>query len=168
MQNGTCGRCGKSFIRPERQRGPLERFWSLLSVYPFRCQLCTHRFFRFRWNRRHTKSWANNDRRRYDRLNVNFPLTVMLDIARTLDGEALDLTVRGCAVQSTKRLPEGLLVGLRLRPSPHEPPIEIAWAVVQTILPQGFGLYFASIDPADEERLRSHVESLFVATAAAA
>jgi len=103
-----------------------------------------------------------------DRLNVNFPLTVMLDIARTLDGEALDLTVRGCAVQSTKRLPEGLLVGLRLRPSPHEPPIEIAWAVVQTILPQGFGLYFASIDPADEERLRSHVESLFVATAATA
>ena len=42
-----CPKCGTDFVQRIRPDGVLERLACLLFIYPFRCQLCTHRFRAF-------------------------------------------------------------------------------------------------------------------------
>jgi len=39
-----CPQCGTHFVRRSHRQGITERLWSLVAVYPFRCQVCAHRF----------------------------------------------------------------------------------------------------------------------------
>jgi hypothetical protein len=46
-----CPRCGRTTVRRSARQG-LERLWSLLTLYPFRCEACNARFKAFALGKR--------------------------------------------------------------------------------------------------------------------
>lgn len=46
-----CPRCGSDRVRRANRRGISECLFSLVYLYPFRCQACRHRFRRFSFER---------------------------------------------------------------------------------------------------------------------
>jgi hypothetical protein len=42
-----CPRCQGTRLTRSRRRGPIEWLLRLIRVYPFRCDICGHRFRRF-------------------------------------------------------------------------------------------------------------------------
>src|SRR5437867_8776734 len=64
-----CPRCQKGFVRRSKRRGVYEHSVSLLYFYPYRCQLCTHRFVALRWGARTGR--YTPDRREYVRIPVH-------------------------------------------------------------------------------------------------
>jgi len=39
-----CPRCGQDIVQRVRRRGLLDHLLSIVYIYPFRCQVCFHRF----------------------------------------------------------------------------------------------------------------------------
>jgi len=48
MTPRPCPKCHRPRVRPLTQRGVVEWCWRVLHWYPFRCQVCGHRFRRSR------------------------------------------------------------------------------------------------------------------------
>lgn len=48
-----CPACGGTLARRAHRNGLAEKMFSLLYVYPFRCQLCGHRFLALQWGTRY-------------------------------------------------------------------------------------------------------------------
>ncbi len=44
-----CPECGGTLARRSHRSGLAEEMFSLIYLYPFRCQLCAHRFFALQW-----------------------------------------------------------------------------------------------------------------------
>jgi hypothetical protein len=44
MKPRACPQCHSAHVERTRRRGLRERLYSLLAIYPFRCQRCGHRF----------------------------------------------------------------------------------------------------------------------------
>ena len=55
-----CPACGGTLVRRSHRNGLAEAMFSVVYVYPFRCQLCTHRFLALQWGVRYQR----RDRRR--------------------------------------------------------------------------------------------------------
>src|SRR5262245_36365819 len=68
----TCRRCRSEFVRRSSRKTLAERLLSLVYVFPFRCQLCQHRFLAFRWRERWLRAagGGTDERREYERLPV--------------------------------------------------------------------------------------------------
>ena len=48
-----CPACGGALARRAHRNGLAEKMFSVLYVYPFRCQLCWHRFLALQWGTRY-------------------------------------------------------------------------------------------------------------------
>lgn len=48
-----CPKCDGTLARRSHRDGLAEQLISLMYVYPFRCQLCSHRFFALQWGIRY-------------------------------------------------------------------------------------------------------------------
>jgi hypothetical protein len=149
----ACPHCGIWLVKKASRRGLREYLLSLLTLGPFRCQICTHRFLDFTW-------WPGPDpRREYNRIPVRYP--VLLSPTREHkdkgphyeEGTLLDLSIRGCAIKSDVPLHKGDSLCLQLRLTDKEPPVEIDIAMVRTVTGRRFGLEFAKIRPDEETRL---------------
>jgi FkbM family methyltransferase len=44
-----CPKCRENLVHQSRRQGLIEVLWGFFGFYPFRCQLCTHRFLAFQW-----------------------------------------------------------------------------------------------------------------------
>ena len=81
-----------------------ERLISLFYVYPFRCQLCSHRFKVIQWGVTYTR--IEEDRREYERLPANFPVAFSAG-AMNGQGGVLDISMGGCMFHTEARLSGG-------------------------------------------------------------
>jgi hypothetical protein len=148
----ACPHCGIWLVKKAPRRGLREYLLSVLTVGPYRCQVCTHRFLAFLW-------WPGiNTSREYNRISVRYP--VLLSPALEDDripheeGTLLDISIRGCAIRSNVPLHKGNLLCLQIRLTDQEPPIEIEIATVRTVTGRRVGLEFVRINHDEETRLR--------------
>lgn len=98
--------------------------------------------------------------RRCARYHVHFRSTLSTPEIPEGTGTAVDLSIRGCRVQSF--IPA--LAGIRMKLSIDVPEpmasIEVEQAVVRWVSGQEFGLEFASISPEQFERLTKIIQQL--------
>lgn len=157
MKRILCPRCGKDFVRRTVRRGTRERLLSAIYVYPYRCQLCAHRFLRPEPGKRYNESAV--DKREYERVEVAFPVTFVGDKASGA-GTVTRISLGGCEIETPLKLMEGMMFHLRLQPQGVNPAIHIETSVVRSVRPPRFGLEFLRSTPADQFRLIQFVASL--------
>ena len=154
-----CPNCRKNRVHQSRRQGLSEALWSLLCIYPFRCQLCTHRFFAFQW------WWSRfvnyHGRREYVRIPVRFQLTFS---GREVSGEGtvVNLSRKGCSMETDTPIPHGEILRLRIYERDGRPLFEIEVAVVRFIAEQSVGIEFVRIQEREMQRLVGVIEDLCV------
>lgn len=76
------------------------------------------------------------------------------------DGHIIDLSLRGCRVDSQTAVRPGTSLELRIHTSEGEPPLNIYEAVVRWSRAQQFGLEFVTLAPEEWARLQHTVTQL--------
>jgi len=160
VRQNLCPKCGKDFVRRTVRKGVPEHALSAIYLYPFRCQLCAHRFLRMEPGRRYNESTI--DKRQYERVEAKFPVTFVGDKASGA-GTVSRLSLGGCEVESPTKLMEGMIFNLRLQPPGLSPPINVETAVVRSVRPPVAGLEFLRSNPAEQFRLIQFVAGLLTA-----
>lgn len=153
-----CGKCGQARVRRCHREGLLERVLSGVYVYPYRCQLCAHRFRALRWGRRYARQPL--DRREYERVAVRAPL-VVVDAGARAEGEVAELSLQGCTARMRARLRDGATVRLELLLEPGEPAVVVAQALVRSVRADTAGLYFIAVSTDEQLRLRRVLTALY-------
>ena len=154
-----CPRCGKDFVRRVQREGLAEIIASAAYLYPFACQLCAHRFLAWQWGARYAAQPV--ERRRYERLSVNFPMAFSTD-AGSGNGTTLDISLGGCAFK-TAPPPPGSLVQLQLHAPGLERPLVVDAAVVRSVRSMYVGAEFLRLRPEEHYRLTQFVASMLTA-----
>jgi c-di-GMP-binding flagellar brake protein YcgR len=160
MAELRCPACKSDFVRRSSRRNVLERLLSVVSVYPFRCQLCSLRFFAFRWSERYAVRGV--ERREYERIAVQAWSRVWAAQGDD-DARVVDLSMTGCALESDAKLPEGEVVRLALQPQGSTgPAIVVDGAVVRSTQPGRLGFQFIRVSEDEEGRLRQYLYEVVV------
>ena len=153
-----CPRCGKDFVRRTYLEGVVDHFVSLASLYPFRCQVCTHRFRAFRFGL--GKLAQVPDRRQYERITTGFP--VFLEGQSNRQETAVDLSMGGCTLKVQTPFSEGTFMQLLLQTSDREPPIRVDTAIVRSVRSRTIGLQFLEFPTGEKDRLSQFIYSRLV------
>lgn len=153
----TCPQCGRGLVRPARRQGRLDVLLRLVVIHPFRCQLCSHRFYAV------LRRQSGNPRRDYERVHVNYPVFFAPAHSNSpftgVSGTLLDLTIRGCSIESPVPVLHGSSLRLQIQASESAPPIEIESAVVRAVTGSKKRLAFLKIRPEEEDRIRQLMAS---------
>ena len=153
----TCPNCERRFARRSHRKGIWEFLCSFLLIYPYRCQLCTHRFLAT------PRLAARKPHREFERLRVRFPVSfrsAYLDQAITGEGTVSTLSIRGCSLILQQPLGKGTLLRLQIRYTEQDAPIEVDVADVRSSSHTQLGIEFLSMQPNEEQRLRRLLEHL--------
>lgn len=153
----TCPKCERTFARRSHRKGLIEFLCGLVLIYPYRCQLCAHRFLAT------PKLSPRTPHREFERLHVRFPASfrsAYLDQTITGEGTILNLSIHGCNLTSQQPLGKGSLLRLQVRYAEHDAPVDIDVAVVRSSSNKQLGVEFLSLQPNEEERLRRLMEHL--------
>ena len=76
------------------------------------------------------------------------------------DGNIVDLSLRGCRIESATEIRPGTSLEVRIQISEEEPPLKIQEGVVRWIRAQEFGLEFVTLVPEEWARLQHTVTEL--------
>jgi hypothetical protein len=158
MGNPVCKRCSKDYVCLSPQTGTIDRMLGKVHMSPFRCQLCSHRFWVMKW-----KDFRKNSRgnmREYQRLSVDFPLTFRGEHSKG-KGTVTALSIQGCTIDTDSRLQHGAVVSLTMHIPGLKFRIELD-AVVKRALGRRFGMKFLKLDAVEKKRLQNHIETLIV------
>jgi PilZ domain len=156
VSSPTCPRCGRSQARRTSRSGPGERFLSVFYAYPFRCQVCGRRFRAVQWGVRYARM---TDVREFDRIPIR--VVAVVDDGRTnFQGETINLSVDGCAVETDAALLPDASVRIQLQLPHDERPVDVALAVVRASRQGAIGLHFVRMDADSRQRLRRFMLSL--------
>jgi c-di-GMP-binding flagellar brake protein YcgR len=156
----ACARCRKPFVKATRRQGLLDRLLSLSYVYPFRCQVCQHRFHLMQWGLRYIE--RDVDRREYERRRVTLHVVMSTGEGR-YEGHTIDLAMGGSAINAYDlHFREGALLSLRLDAFDSEPPIVVDAAVVRIANGTRLGVEFLRIADKEKERLSQYILSLWM------
>jgi c-di-GMP-binding flagellar brake protein YcgR len=152
-----CPKCRKNLVQQSPRHGLIEALWGIFCLYPFRCQLCTHRFLAFQWWWDRFVSYYG--RREYVRIPVRFQLTFS---GQQVSGEGtvLNLSRQGCTIETATPTPHGELLFLRVQKSDGQPLFEIEAAVVRFISEKSVGVEFVRIQDREMERLERIIVNL--------
>jgi len=145
-----CPLCESSYVRRAHRKGVLEQLLSAVYVYPFRCQLCTHRFLSLQWGVRYARQ---EDPRQYERIGVRFPVQFS-GPQTTGKGIVTDISVADCAIETSLPFKQGDVLKLELSAKTGRPPIIVARAAVRSIRPGTVGVQFVEVS--DQEQARLH------------
>jgi hypothetical protein len=157
MTRPRCPQCRRDFTRRVERVGLLEHVLSVFYIYPFRCQLCGHRFRGAQVGKRYSRQLV--DERAFERIAIRFPVT--FSGAETAGrGEATALSIDGCTVDTDVYVMPGGILKLSLQVAPRRPPIVVEAAIVKSARPRTLGLHFLRVAPAENERLRQFVFEL--------
>jgi hypothetical protein len=132
-----CPKCSREFVKRVSRQGPKERLLSAFYIYPFRCQLCGYRFRFLQWGIRYER--IQEDRREYERLTVNFPISVRGENIYT-EGTIVDLSLGGCTAMLESPLSTGDLCSIGLYLSNDVLPIRVNAAVVRSVRSNYLGI----------------------------
>jgi hypothetical protein len=136
-----------------------ERLIRLLYVYPFRCQLCSHRFKLARWGVTYTR--IEEDRREYQRLPGNFPIAFDSD-AINGQGVVLEISMGGCTFHTEAQVTEGNILRMRLDLPNGIPPVNVEAAIVRNVQPGRVGVEFLRIEHGQRGCLKRFIRGLIV------
>jgi hypothetical protein len=153
----TCPKCERAFARRSHRKGIFEFLCSFVLIYPYRCQLCAHRFLAT------PKMSARAPHREFERLRVEFPVSFQsayLDRNISGEGTLTNLSIRGCSLIAQHPMGKGTFLRLRFRYSETDAPIEVDVAAVRMPGRNQIGLEFLNMQPKEEERLRRLLEHL--------
>jgi c-di-GMP-binding flagellar brake protein YcgR len=152
-----CPKCRKNLVQQSPRHGLIEALWGIFCRYPFRCQLCTHRFLAFQWWWDRFVSYYG--RREYVRIPVRFQLTFS---GKQVSGEGtvLNLSRQGCTIETATSTPHGELLFLRVQKTDGQPLFEIEAAVVRFISEKSVGVEFVRIQDREMERLERIIVNL--------
>lgn len=157
MANLICPQCSRDYVKRVGRQGLKERLLSLFYVYPFRCQLCGYRFRFLQWGIRYQR--VEGDRREYERLPMNFPLTFDGESVHGV-GSVLDLSISGCSLHTEARLDEGTILRMALQISTDLLPVAVEAAIVRTVHGNRAGVEFLRFPQNERERLQVFVRGL--------
>ncbi|MDE3017797.1 MAG: PilZ domain-containing protein [Nitrospirota bacterium] len=159
-----CPNCDQPYVQRANREGRLDRLLSAFYVYPFRCQLCTHRFHAIEWGRRYAHEPV--DQRQYERFEVQCPawFSVGQKQGPDLEGEATvtDLSMGGCGLDTRFLFEPGMLLRLKIQTWEDQLPVTVKSAVVRVVRPRTVGIEFLDVPPADKERLSQFVKGLLL------
>ena len=147
-----CPRCRQEAARRSRRVGARDHLLSVLHLYPFRCQLCTHRFRAFH-GRHHSQ---HGERREYDRLFIRVPAVIAAHGVEA-EAETVDLSATGCTVRTEAVYAAGSTVKLRLRLG-QSGEVEVVSAVVRAQGQGRLGLQFAHMASGERDRLGAYLD----------
>lgn len=157
MVQPICPNCSREFVKRVSREGVKERLFSIFYVYPFRCQLCGHRF-RFRqWGVRYVR--VEEDRREYYRLSMNFPVSFSGDNLNG-KGAVADISIAGCTFRTDTQLALGNIVSMALQISNEPAPVTVEAAVVRNVKGDRIGVEFLRFQQNERERLRHFIRGL--------
>jgi hypothetical protein len=125
-------------------------------VYPFRCQLCLHRYLALQFFRRYKIELA--DLREYERLRAKLPVSFSGDQCEG-NGTTVDLSMKGCWIDSEQRVRKGTLLRVSLMGPDGRSRVEANMAAVRWSLGRGFGVEFITLEPEQRDSLRAIVRS---------
>lgn len=152
-----CPACSRGFVKRVSRQGIVERLISLFYIYPFKCQLCGHRFKRLQWGVRYMR--VDQDRREYNRIATNFPVLLWGENIE-VEGTATDISMRGCTVTINGQLSDGSILGVALKISNQALPVIVEAAVLRNIQTNNAGIEFLRLQENDRERLRGFIHGL--------
>jgi c-di-GMP-binding flagellar brake protein YcgR len=130
---------------------------SLFYVYPFKCQLCGHRFKLLQWGVTYRRT--EEDRREYYRLSASFPITFTAGSVNG-NGLAVDISMGGCTFHTETPLVEGSILRMGLQLSNDVVPVNVDAAVVRNVNPGRAGVEFLRVENSERERLQRFVRGL--------
>jgi len=152
-----CPNCNRPFARRSNRSGILDFLASLLLVYPYRCQLCAHRFMAW------PKLSSPSRHREFERLHVQFPVayrSAYLDRPVSGEGTITDLSIHGCSISTQQATQRGTFLQLYIRYSEKDAPVTVDVAVVRASNHRQIGVEFLTLHPAEESKLRRLLEHL--------
>ena len=156
----VCMHCRKPFVKAARRQGLLDRLFSLAYVYPFRCQVCRHRFHLMQWGLCYIE--RDVDRREYERRPATLRVVMSTSEGR-YEGHTIDLAMGGCAINAyDPQFREGAFLSLHLNAFDSEPPIVVDAAVVRVANGTRLGVEFLRIADKEKERLSQYILSLWL------
>ena len=140
-----------------RRQGMLDHLLSIVYIYPFRCQVCFHRFRTFQWGVRYVKQ--AREKRQQDRIVTRFRITFA---GNGIDGSGMVTLVSlgGCAIETDAKLSSGQILQLQLKPSDRSPAVAVDAAVVRGVRSPIVGLQFLRFRMEERERLSQFVRDL--------
>jgi hypothetical protein len=159
MSQAKCPKCSGEFIKRVSRRGAFELLLSLLYIYPFRCQLCGHRFKLLRWRKMYRK--ALYDRREFERRPVSLKTSIWGESGEHGEGVVEDLSMLGCGITAGTAFREGSIVRLELHVPQDATPIVVQAGVVRHSGSSHSEIEFLRMQHSDRERLRALVQELF-------
>lgn len=152
----NCPKCGTSKTRLAPRKTVSDHLLSVLTIYPWRCQLCTSRFWTF------LGQPTINPRRNYERVLVEFPVWFKPSVSTTQEigqqGVIENLSIRGCRIRSNDPVPTDARLKLEFQPSTFTFPITIDGAVVRSSSKDAIGLRFVRLLREDEQRIRKIID----------
>jgi hypothetical protein len=140
------------------RRGAVEHLLSVLYVYPFRCQLCGHRFKLWQWGEVYRKTYY--EPREFERLAVSLTATLWKESGEHGPATLRDLSIRGCALSSAIEFREGNILRLELHKPDEDRAIVVQAAIVRNARASHSEIEFLQLNPPERERLRKLVRSL--------
>jgi PilZ domain len=160
MTYPRCPQCSTKYVKRVHRESLKERLLSVFYIYPFRCQLCGHRFNFHQPGIKYVR--VEEDRRIYERFPINFPVTFT---SSEVDGEGsvADISMAGCTIESGAKLERGLVLRMSLPILDVMPPIEAHAAIVRNVQQSRRGVEFLQLQKTEKDRLREFIVSLLVA-----
>ena len=76
------------------------------------------------------------------------------------EGSVVDLSIRGCRIESLADVQPGASLEVRIAAMEHEPPIQIQQALVRWTRGRQFGLEFVTMAPEEWARLQHTVKQI--------
>jgi hypothetical protein len=141
--------------------GGFERILSGFYIYPFRCQLCGHRFKLLRWGEMYRKTYY--DRREFERMPVSLDASFWEESGEHGEGTLRDLSMRGCGLTTGVAFGEGSILRLELHVPDDDLPIVVQAAVVRNAVSSHSEIEFLRLQHAERDRLRVFVAELLAA-----
>jgi len=159
MTDIKCPHCARDFVRRVPRAGLHEGLLSLFYVYPFKCQLCGERFRYFQWGVRYSR--VEEDRREYDRMEVEFPVTFR---SQNVAGEGvlLNVSMGGCRFKTNADLGLGMILQIDLQISADLPAVIVDAAVVRNRSAGSAGVEFLQWREGERERLQLFVRGMLI------
>ncbi len=152
----NCPLCGIWVVKKDPRRGLREYLLGLLTISPYRCQFCSHRFLVF------LQRISFSPGREHERIPVQYPVYFRPAFSRDeflVAGTLLNLSIGGCTIEAAVPVARASCLCLQIQAMEQDPPILIESARVRTVNGKRLGLEFLSIGPEEEDRLRQLIRS---------
>ena len=157
-----CPKCVGALARRSHREGLTEKLLSLVYVYPFRCQLCGHRFLSLQWGIRYQR--VSLDHREYHRHPIEIPV-LLSGHHGDARGRTADLSLGGCTFITARPCRDISQLNVRLEVPSESHPLTVEAAAVRSVQGRRIGMEFLHAKPEEKARIGRLIEATWRGTA---